>query len=129
MSDLFGGEGRAWLGQLGLPSHERRIVDSYLSEVDFLSQEIAALESELTRLALASEQIKRLMTVPGVSLVSAATFVAGVGDIRRFETPKKLVGYVGLDPKVRQSSEQTARHGRISKQGSAAARHMLCEAA
>jgi transposase len=69
------------------------------------------------------------MTVPGVSLVSAATFVAVVGDIRRFETPKKLVGYVGLDPKVRQSSEQTARHGRISKQGSAAARHMLCEAA
>jgi Transposase IS116/IS110/IS902 family len=69
------------------------------------------------------------MTVPGVSLVSAATFVAVVGDIRRFETPKKLVGYVGLDPKVRQSSEQTARHGRISKQGSAAARHVLCEAA
>jgi Transposase len=38
MSDLFGGEGRAWLGQLGLPSRERRIVDSYLSAVDFLSQ-------------------------------------------------------------------------------------------
>ena len=69
------------------------------------------------------------MTVPGVSLVSAATFVAVVGDIGRFETPKKLVGYVGLDPKVRQSGEAKARHGGISKQGSAAARHMLCEAA
>src|SRR5215208_1987915 len=69
------------------------------------------------------------MSVPGVSLVSAATFVAVVGDIGRFESSKKLVGYLGLDPKVRQSGEQAARHGRISKQGSSAARHMLCEAA
>jgi transposase len=129
MSDVFGREGRGWLARLELPAHERQIVESCLREVDFLSQEIAALESELAKLALSSEQVKRLMSVPGVSLVSAATFVAVVGDIGRFETPKKLVGYVGLDPKVRQSGEQAARHGRISKQGSSAARHMLCEAA
>jgi transposase len=129
MSDLFGREGRAWLARRQLPAHERRIVESCLREVDFLSTEIAALESELARLALDSAEIKRLMTVPGVSLVSAATFVAVVGDIHRFETAKKLVGYVGLDPKVRQSGEAPARHGGISKQGSAAARHMLCEAA
>jgi transposase len=129
MADLFGAKGRRWLARLELPAHERRIVESCLREIDFLSQEIAALESELAELALASEQVKRLMTVPGVSLVSAATFAAVVGDIHRFETPKQLVGYVGLDPKVRQSGEAPARHGRISKQGSAPARHMLCEAA
>jgi transposase len=129
MSDVFGRAGRRWLARLELPAHERQIVESCLRELDFLSQEIAALESELARLALSSEQVKRLMSAPGVSLVSAATFVAVVGDISRFETPKKLVGYVGLDPKVRQSGEQAARHGRISKQGSSAARHMLCEAA
>lgn len=129
MTDLFGREGRRWLARLELPAHERRIVESCVREVDFLSQEIAALESELASLALDSGAIKRLMTVPGVSLVSAATFVAVVGEIGRFETPKKLVGYVGLDPKVRQSGESKARHGRISKQGAAEARHMLCEAA
>ena len=129
LSDLFGRDGRVWLARLELPAHEQRLVESCLREVDFLAQEIALLESELARLALSSEPIKRLMSVPGVSLVSAATFVAVVGDIRRFETPKKLVGYVGLDPKVRQSGEAAARHGRISKQGSSAARHMLCEAA
>jgi transposase len=129
MSDVFGRAGRAWLGRLELPAHERQIVESCLREVDFLSHEVAALESELARLALSSEQVKRLMSVPGVSVVSAATFVAVVGEISRFETPKQLVGYIGLDPKVRQSGEQAARHGRISKQGSSAARHMLCEAA
>ena len=40
-----------------------------------------------------------------------------------------MVGYVGLDPRVRQSGSSPARHGHISKQGSAAARHVLCEAA
>jgi len=122
MTDVFGREGRRWLGRLVLPAHERRIVESCLREVDFLSGEVAALESELAKLALSAESIKRLMSVPGVSLVSAATFVAVVGDIGRFESPKKLVGYVGLDPKVRQSGEQAARHGRISKRGSARSR-------
>src|SRR5215207_10618575 len=122
MTDVFGREGRRWLGRLELPAHERRIVESCLREVDFLSGEVAALESELAKLALSAEAIKRLMSVPGVSLVSAATFVAVVGDIGRFESPKKLVGYVGLDPKVRQSGEQAARHGRISKRGSARSR-------
>jgi hypothetical protein len=55
--------------------------------------------------------------------------VAAIGDVHRFGSPKKLVSYVGLDPRVRQSGEAPARHGHISKQGSAEARHMLCEAA
>ena len=67
--------------------------------------------------------------MPGVNLVSAATFVATVGEVGRFKTPRRLVSYVGLDPRVRQSGEAPARHGRISKQGSPQARHMLCEAA
>jgi transposase len=65
VSDLFGRDGRAWLGRLALPAHERQIVASCLGEVDFLSGEIAALEAELAKLALSSEQVKRLMTVPG----------------------------------------------------------------
>src|SRR5215207_5772406 len=95
MSDVFGRVGRDWLARLELPAHERQIVESCLHEVDFLSQEIAALESELAKLALDSEQVKRLMSVPGVSLVSAATFVAVVGDIGRFESPKHLVATSG----------------------------------
>jgi transposase len=54
--------------------------------------------------------------------------VAAIGDIRRFESPRKLVGYLGLDPRVKQSGSGPATHGRISKQGSARARHALVEA-
>ena len=40
-----------------------------------------------------------------------------------------MVGYLGLHPSVRQSGSATARHGRVSKEGPAAARHVLVEAA
>ena len=55
--------------------------------------------------------------------------MARVGDIGRFKDPRKLVSYLGLDPRVRQSGEEPVRYGHISKEGASEARHMLCEAA
>jgi len=129
MTDVFGKAGREWLAALALPADERETVEGCLREVDFLDSEVGLIERELAAQGLSSQQIRRLMTVPGVSLVSAAAFVAAIGEIQRFSSPKKLVSYVGLDPRVRQSGAAPARHGRISKQGPAEARHMLCEAA
>ena len=54
--------------------------------------------------------------------------MAAVGDIRRFSDRRKLTGYLGLDPRVRQSGARPATHGHISKQGSSSARHALVEA-
>ena len=68
------------------------------------------------------------MTVPGVNVIVAATFMAAVGDIRRFRDRRKLTAYLGLDPRVRQSGDGPANHGHISKQGSSSARHALVEA-
>ena len=99
--------GRRWLGALELPADERETVEGCLRQVDFLDQEVGVIERELAEAALGSPEIRRLMTVPGVSLISAATFVAAVGDIARFG-PEKLVSYLGLDPKVRQSGETPA---------------------
>jgi hypothetical protein len=67
--------------------------------------------------------MRRLLTLPGVSAVTAFTLVAAVGEIGRFPTPQHLVSYLGLDPRVSQSGNDPARHGRISKQGSGEARH------
>jgi hypothetical protein len=55
--------------------------------------------------------------------------MAAIGDISRFSSPRQLVAYLGLDPKVRQSGDEPARHGRISKRGNAQARSVLVEAA
>jgi len=69
------------------------------------------------------------MTIPGVDATVALSIVAAVGDFSRFSSPQRLVSYLGLNPRVRQSGGQPAAHGRITKQGRAHARGMLVEAA
>ncbi len=128
-SDLFGVKGRAWLAGLELPPEERESVDAGIRHVEFLDSEIAAVERLIAQQALSWPEIRRLMTVPGVNLICAASFIAAVGDPNRFLTSRKLVAYLGLDPKVRQSGEAPARSGRISKRGSPSARWALVEAA
>jgi transposase len=64
-----------------------------------------------------------------VDATVALAIVAAVGDFGRFSCPQRLIGYLGLHPRVRQSGGQPAQHGRITKQGRAHARGMLVEAA
>jgi transposase len=128
-TDLFGTRGRKWLAGLQLPVDERDTIDANLRQLDFLGGELAAIDRQLAQETLASEQARRLMTIPGVSCVTAMTLLAVIGDIERFDSPRRLVGYLGLDAKVRQSGSSPARGGSISKQGSADARRVLLEAA
>jgi transposase len=128
-SDLFGVKGRQWLASLELPLEERESVDAGIRHIEFLDREIAAVEKLIARQALSWPEVRRLMTVPGVNLIGAASFIAAVGNANRFLTGRKLVAYLGLDPRVKQSGEAPARSGRISKRGSASARWALVEAA
>jgi transposase len=128
VSDLFGKQGRRWLDSLELPDEEQETVEGCLRQLDFCESEIAAIDKRIATEALCSPEIRRLMTVPGVNVICAATFMAAVGDIHRFRDRRKLVGYLGLDPKVRQSGLSATARGRISKQGSAPGRHALVEA-
>jgi transposase len=79
--------------------------------------------------ALERAEVLRLMTIPGVDATVALSLVAAVGDFRRFSHPERLVSYLGLNPRVKQSGGSPASHGKITKQGRAHARGMLVEAA
>jgi transposase len=128
-ADLFGKKGRAWLAEQPLPADEEIAVASALRRLDVAGAELALVERELALVGLRSEDVKRLLTIPGVDRTVALSLVAAIGEISRFRSSRQLVSYLGLDPKVRQSGNQPARHGRISKQGRAQARGMLVEAA
>jgi transposase len=108
---------------------EREMVDSCLRETHFLTGELALIDAEIARYALGCTEIRRLMTIPGVSGATAATLMATIGRIDHFPSRRHLVGYLGLDPRSRQSGVSPIYQGHISKQGSASARHVLCEAA
>ncbi len=128
VTDVFGRAGRRWLANLELPFDERLTLDGCLHQVDFLHQQIVELDRIVAERSLASAEIRRLITVPGVNATTAATFMAWIGDIRRFPSARHLVGYLGLDPRIRQSGATPARYGHISKQGASEVRHVLGEA-
>ena len=128
-SDLFGVKGRKWLMGLELPVEETETIQAGLRQIAFLDAEIEEVERLIAKQALVSADARRLMSVPGVNLICAASFLAAIGDIRRFRTSRQLVAYLGLDPKVRQSGEQPARSGRITKRGCSEARWAMVEAA
>jgi hypothetical protein len=129
VTDLFGVQGRKWLTGQRLPDDEFVLVEACLRNIDFLDGEVGLIDKSLAEQALASTEMRRLMTLPGVSFVTAAALMAAIGDISRFPTSRHLVAYLGLNPRVRQSGSEPARHGRISKQGPGEARHLLVEAA
>jgi transposase len=129
VSDAFGKAGRRWLEALELPEEEKLTVRSCLRQIDALDVDVAELEVALAKRLAGSPELRRLLSVPGVNLVVAASFLAYTGDIHRFPSPAHLVGYLGLDPRVSQSGNDPARGGRISKQGAAEVRHVLSEAA
>jgi transposase len=128
-TDPFGKKGRQWIAAQQLPIDERLTVDGGLRQLDFFGDELAEIDRLIAQQVLDDADVRRLMTIPGIDVVTAATLVAAIGDVRRFPTSRHLVGYLGLHPTIRQSGNGPARHGRLSKEGSAAARHVLVEAA
>lgn len=129
VSDLFGAQGRAWLSEQQFGEEESETVAGCLRQIDFLDAEVAQVDQKLSEWAVSSEDVRRLMSIPGVGAGVAVTLMAAIGDVSRFDSPRQLVAYLGLDPKVRQSGDEPARHGRISKRGNAQARSVLVEAA
>jgi transposase len=129
VSDLFGIKGRCWLANQPLPPDEELAVQALLRQLDFHGQELRMIDTALGHAALASEEVRRLITLPRVDATIAVSIVAAVEDIHRFPRPEQLVSYLGLNPRVRQSGGQPASRWRITKHGRAHARGILVEAA
>jgi transposase len=129
VTDPFGVAGRRWLVSLELPPDERLALGSALRLDALLSEEIGAADRAIAGMVVDDPRVRRLLTIPGIGLVTAAGMVAVIGDISRFSRPAKLVSYLGLDPRIRQSGDRPAWGGHISRQGQAHARGLLAEAA
>jgi transposase len=128
MSDLFGAEGRRLLERLALPEPWQSTTLASLALIDTLDQQIADCERELRRLGADHKYIPLLLTCPGIGWILAYTIASEIGDIGRFQSPRKLVGYTGLCPRVDQSGERD-RRGPLRKNGPNYLRWALVEAA
>src|SRR5450756_2528786 len=118
----------AELGRLAIPEPWATTVGTSLRLVDELDAEIAACERELRSRGADHPYVALLQTVPGIAWVLGYTIAAELGDIGRFSSPKKLAGYTGLCPLVRQSGRRDDR-GPLAKNGPKYLRWALIEAA
>ena len=127
VSDLFGLAGRELLESFQIPQPWRETVDASLYLIDYLESEIDAIGRTLQASGAEHRYVPLLLTVPGIGWVLAFTIAAEIGDIHRFASARKLTGYTGLCPTVRQSGEKD-RRGPLTKQGPKYLRWAMLEA-
>lgn len=128
---LFSKAGQAWLDSLDektIDGDGLMMIHSDLRMLAVIEKEIEVFDQRLAELAWGDEQVKLLMTMPGVSIIVAQSLVAAFGDIQRFSSGDKAAAYLGLVPSTRQSANST-HHGPITKRGNSNARWMLVQAA
>ena len=126
--DLFCKQGRQWLTEVELDEEGRTAIDSDLRLLGYLEAELAEQENQLVAQAYADEQVKLLMTLPGVSTTVAQTLLAALGDVTRFRDGAHAASYLGLVPRTHQSASRCYQ-GPITKQGHRQARSLLVQAA
>jgi transposase len=121
-----------WLSGLKMPQPPQQIAfQEYLDTVTLATERVARLEQQIhsqVELWRMKPLVEALQALRGVKLVVAATVVAELGDLRRFDNPRQLSAYVGLVPSEHSSGASTRRGG-ITKTGNAHARRVLVEAA
>lgn len=99
--------------------------------VEQLGALIQQVDAELTRLSVEepwASPMLYLMQLPGLGIITSMTILAAIGEITRFPSPQKLVGYSGLGASVH-ASGQTFQTGAITKQGRRELRTALIESA
>ena len=129
-TDLFGKAGTEWLRTVKeeLSRVDRLTLEANLRQIELLNQLVDEADLRIALEAANNEDVRLLMTIPGVDYYTALLILTEIGDINRFPSPEKLVSWIGLAPRVRQSGGKL-RSGAITKEGSPRLRWALVQAA
>jgi len=116
------------LRAIELEADTRRLVEPLVRIVEQLDVQIRGADAKLLAIAKGEPLVEQLMTMPGVALIVAMTFISVIDDAKRFRTAHEVEAYLGLVPSE-YSSGSLRRIGSITKQGNAYLRSLLLEAA
>lgn len=110
---------------------QQRVVEDYLRTVEDQGERVERLTKSIVELVETwslRPLVKALQALRGISAISATVLAAELGDLARFDSAPKLMGYLGLVPSEHSSGEGR-RQGRITCAGNGHARRILIEAA
>lgn len=118
--------GIEFLSSLELRPVDKSAIQSYLETLKTLNSEIASVNTQIANSE--SEEIRLLMSIPGIDYYSAVLINSEIGDISRFPSHNKLASWAGLVPSMHQSGT-TFYNGNITKEGSKRLRWILVQCA
>jgi transposase len=127
LGDLFGPGGTKLLDSLALPEPYASRVASQRRLLLMLDNEIDLVEHTIHQRLKDDPGYQALLKIKGIGPTFAAVFIAEIGDVTRFGSPKQLACWAGLTPRL-YSSDTKSRSGHISKQGSRLLRWAAVEA-
>lgn len=111
-----------------LPAPLRLALRAALCEIRDLEARVAEVEKQLRALAPQMPVVKRLLSIPGIGLLTATALFAFVGSVQRFASCRHFASFLGLTPRE-SSSGPVRRLGRISKRGDVYLRMLLIHGA
>lgn len=131
-------DGRAWTQRYGrwlrslrfANQVQQSVFEEYLLVVEQRQERVHAIEEKLAKVAAEEpyrDPVAHLRCFRGIDTVTAMTIVAELHDIRRFNSPRELMAYLGLVPSEHTSSDKH-RRGNITKAGNSHVRRVLVEA-
>ena len=118
-----------WVGeQAELSDSDRWVMEDHLTELASLGERIQATEKRIEQAVADDPVVAKLLTLPGVGLVTAVTLRAEVGRFDRFDSGKQLARFCGVTPRNASSGARQADAGLI-RAGNPELRRVLIELA
>ena len=127
LADMFTPSGQGLLDEMDFPGNYGLRVESLRDRLELYERELVMVERELHRQLKDHRGYRAIQMLNGVGPISAAIYVAEIGDITRFPTARHLCSWAGMTPKLHESDTKSHR-GRITKQGSTIVRWAAVEA-
>ena len=127
MGVIWGPLGQRWLDELELADAYTNRVESLRDLIEVYDREIDQADARIHRRLSDDPGYRAIQHISGVGHVLAAVFVAEIGDVHRFDSPRRLCSWAGLTPRLRESDDHSYS-GQITKQGSRLVRWAAIEA-
>ena len=99
-----------------------------IDDIEIHQKQVEQLDNDLAQIAKQHNLATRLMSIPGIGVITATALIASVPDIHRFKRGRRFAAWLGITPREH-SSGNTQRLGRISKQGNGYLRTMIIHGA
>ena len=112
--DVFSERGRIWLSQIEVLDTDRMSLDVHVDAIELATKHAARIGSKVTSVASGDDRVRLLMTIPGISYLTAVTLLSEIVDIGRFRTAEKFAASGGVIP-LHRNSASTHRGGGITK--------------